>query len=359
MHTASRDVNPSSLPTKSNLAGALAAASAFPNASGIGTSTESLLKLLVGLPHESARSELGTGPEDRNSTLFLQLLYASLPPAISQQEIAILRLRLSSIAISRQHPRFSKEELFNAFSGVLSDGYEPSDEIAFDTVAALLTPRMVEDHAQEPASYLPEGDVDLALQLLDRLSLRGVPILNFKVFNMLYQVFDTPTQPFAEHQPSASTAQATSSEDWPKLQRLGLDRLSKMVAAAKVPFDANEARRLMVTQFRCKDFDGYWRLWHQLPLKGSPRTQNDYAQLFQLHAGLGDERRARDCISMWVPMMSREQPPIVLKGEIVTSLMHCLLVADADIQHRAQDGPPSYFFDVWTQCQRALEQENW
>lgn len=359
VHTARQTVEPSIQPAKSNLAAVLAAASTTPNASGLGMSTESLLKMLVGLPHESARSELGAGPEDQNSTLFLQLLYGSLPPNMTQQEIDVLRLKLFSIAISRQHPQYSKEALFGIITDILRDGYDLSDELAFDAVAALLAPRMEEDNAQGSASYLPEEDIELALQVLDRLSLRGVPILNFKVFNMLYQVVDIPTRPPSEAQLSEETPQATSGKKWTKSQRLMLNRLSKIVAAAEVPFDADEARRLMVTQFRCEDYDGYWRLWHQLPLKGSRRTRDDYAQLFQLHADLGEERRARDCLSMWVPMMSREQTPIVLQGAIVTSLMHCLLVADPDIQNRAQNGSPSYFLDVWTQCQRALEQENW
>lgn len=359
VHTARQTATPSERHENSNLGAAFAASSATRNALGHGMSTESLLKMLIELPDDSARSELGTGPEDHNSTLFLQLLYASLPPDMSQQERAILRLKLFSIAITRQHPQYSKDALFQAFNDCLHDGHELSDELAFDIVAALLAPRLAENGTHDSASYLPEEDIDLALQVLDRLSLRGVPILNFKVFNMLYQVADTSRRPISEQNPSEEASETTSGKKWTKSQRLLLSRISKIVAAADVPFDADEARRLMVTQFQCEDYDGYWRLWHQLPLKGSRRTRDDYAQLFQLHADLGEERRARDCLSMWVPMMSREQVPIVLQGVIVTSLMHCLLVADPDIQNRAQDGSPSYFLEVWTQCQRALERENW
>lgn len=354
VHTARQTVNSSGRHDKLDLGAASNASSAAPNALGHGMSTESLLKMLVELPHDSARSELGTGPEDYNSTLFLQLLYASLPRDMSQQERAILRLKLFSIAITRQHTKYGKEALVRAFNDCLLRGYELSDELAFDVVAALLSPRPANDNT----TYLPQEDIDLALEVLDRLSLRGVPILNFKVFNLLYQVADTPQRASSEQDSSEETSQTTSGKNWTKSQRLMLSRISKIVAGADVPFDADEARRLMVTQFRCEDYDGYWRLWHQLPLKSS-RTRDDYAQLFQLHADLGEERRARDCLSMWVPMMSREQVPIVLQGDIVTSLMHCLLVADPDIQNRTQDGSPSYFLEVWTQCQRALERENW
>ncbi|KAJ5525203.1 ATPase synthesis protein 25 [Penicillium frequentans] len=313
---------------------------------GFGMSTESLMQKLLGLPHDNARGELGTGPEDYTSTLFLQLLYASLPAEISAREKAILRLRLHSIAVSRQHSGYSKDVLFNAFNKFLSDGNQISDELAFDVVAALLTPRL-ELSSQTPAQFLPEADVELALQVLERLSLRGVPILNMKVFNMLYEAVNTPAAPFS----SPEEVERTAGD-----KRQMLTRLSKIVAEAEVPFDAVEARKLMFTQFRCQDYDGFWRLWRLFPLKNATRTQADYAQLFQLHAELGEEQRARDLLSAWVPMMRREMTPIILQGPIVNAIMHCILVADPEIQYRAEDGSPSYFMDLWAQCQRALAQ---
>lgn len=363
LHTSPRIVDPITEPVDTDLSARTAAKSSASHASGGGMNTESLLKMLVGLPLESARRELGTGPEDRSSTLFLQLLYASFPPELSDEDMTAMRLRLSSIAISRQHPQYSKEALFNLFNDFLRDGHDISDELAFDTVAALLAPRVAKNRAQNSASYLPEEDIDLALQVLDRLNLRGVPILNYKVFNMLYRVLDTTPQPEPQPESTNKTSQANGRQKWTKAQHLMFSRLSKIVAAAEVPFDAEEARKLMATQFRCGDYDGYWRLWHQLPLRGSHRTRDDYVRLFQLHADLGDERRARDCLSIWVPMMSREHTPIVLQGAIVTSLMRCLQVAVPDVKDRAEDHAkdhsPGYFVDVWTQCQRALEREDW
>lgn len=355
LHSARQDVSHSTNSSGLSLSDALAATSATQKARGKDLSTETLLKLLVGLSHESARSELGTGPEDQNSTLFLQLLYASLSPSMAEPAISHLRLNLFSIAVSRQHPAYSKEALFSTFSDLLNDGHDLPDELAFEVLAALLTPRV--ENVQRPAPYLPESDMELALQVLDRLSLRGVPILNYKLFNMLYQVVDIPTLPSSEQSPDDSVPRSASVKRWTQSQRQKLNRLSKIVAAADVPFDAPEARKLMVTQFRCEDYDGFWRLWRQLPLKGAQRTREDYAQLFQLHADLGEERRARDCLSAWVPMMAREQSPIVLQGPLVNSLMHCLLVADPDIHNGAEDASPSYFAVVWTRCQSALAQE--
>lgn len=356
MHTARGTVNSNTESWKSGLTAAVAAKSTTAAAApGPGMNTDSLLRMLTSLPYENARAELGAGPDDYSSTVFLQLLYASLTDDMSSRDIAVLRMKLYSIAVSRQHPAYSKDALFKAFNDYLRDGYELEDNLAFDTVDALLAPRSVLDHENQRANYLPQEDIDLALEVLDRLSLRGVPIFNFKVFNMLYRVVDTPTRPPGVHSlDSEQPILATSGKEWTKSQRLMLKRLSKLVSAAEVAFDEEEARQLMVTQFRCEDYDGFWRIWRQLPLKGTGRTQDDYRNLFQLHADLGEEGRARDCLSMWVPMMDRESPAILLQGPIVTSVMHCLLVADPNIQNRVEDGSPSFFLGLWRRCQEAL-----
>lgn len=308
----------------------------------------SLLQILRELPAENARSELGSGPDDRTSTLFLRLFYNNHAAKISAQEKAILRLKLLSIAVSRQHPAYSKDALFSAFSDFLQDGYDLPDDLGFDVVSALLASRPVGANPQELASDIPENDMELALSVLDRLSLRGVPILNMRMFNILYQTCVTPSGSSVEgaSQPS-STTQRTKSQE-----RI-LSRLSKIVAAANVPFDAGEARKLMVTLFRCGDHDGFWRLWNQFPVKGLSRTQADYTQLFQLHADLGDERRARECLSLGIPLMTEESPAIALKGLVVPAIMHCILVADPTI-HKREDGPPSFYMPLWTDCQEAL-----
>lgn len=325
---------------------------------GAQVSTESLLEMLTGLPYESARQELGTGPDDRESTIFLRLLYDSLPREASPENLATLRLKLCSIAVSRQHPAYSKEMLFSQFVEYLGACYALPDELAFDIVAALLAPRLAESHSGDFVFYLPEADIELALQVLDRLHFRGVPVLNYKVFNMLYQVVEIPRVP-SEAAPQSSFHDEGSPKlyrghQWTQSQRQMLNRISKMVAAAEVPFDANDARSLMVTLFRFDDYDGFWRLWRMLPSKGVDRTPEDYVRLFRLHAELGVEGRARECLSMWVPMMDRETIPIPLQGPVVDWIMRCLLVADPSIQPQGEDSS-SYFQDLWTRCQQALD----
>lgn len=322
---------------------------------GTPANTDSLLQMLVGLPHDSARRELGTGPEDHESTSFLRLLYRSLPRNASPKDIATLRLRLSSAAVSRQHPRSSKDTLLVAFNEFLVDGYDLSDEVAFEVVAALLAPRLVNDHPAAPVFYLPEADIALAFQVLDRLHFRGVPILTFQMFNMLYQAVPTPRTPSEALEQGASAA-GNPGHQLSQPQREMLWRLSKIVHTAEVPFDEDEARKLMRTLFQFGNIDHFWRLWRMFPLKGVDRTPEDYTQLFQLHADLGSEKHARDCLSTWVPMMERESTPIPLQGPVVDSIMRCLQVADPGIASLDDDSVPSFFMDTWMRCQQARHQ---
>ncbi|KAJ5873948.1 uncharacterized protein N7529_002378 [Penicillium soppii] len=319
----------------------------------------SLLQILSELPAESARSELGSGPDDRLSTIFLRLFYNNKHAArFSAQEKASFRLKLFSTAVSRQHPAYSKDALFGAFTDFLRDGYDLPDDLGFDVVSALLTPKPVETVTEESASKLLDTDMELAFSVLDRLSLRGVPILSMRMFNILYQAVGVSNTAFSGESDSKGTAQKSSIVQQNDSQKQVLSRLSKILSAANVPFVAEEARQLMVTLFRCGDYDGFWRLWRQFPLKGVNRTQDDYVKLFQLHAELGEERRARECISTAVSVMDQESPAIVLQGPIITAVMHCILVADPNLQNRDEDAPPSFYLPLWSKCQEALAHEN-
>ena len=319
----------------------------------------SLLQILSELPAESARSELGSGPDDRLSTLFLRLFYNNHAARFSAEEKASFRLKLFSIAVSRQHPAYSKDALFGAFSDFLRDGYDLPDDLGFDVVSALLTPKPVETVIGESASKSPNTDMELALSVLDRLSLRGVPILNMRMFNILYQAVggsDTASPSPGEPRPKGA-AQNPSIVQQTESQKQTLSRLSKILSAANVSFVAEDARQLMVTLFRYGNYDGFWRLWRQFPLKGVNRTQDDYVKLFQLHAELGEERRARECLSTGVSLMDQESPAIVLQGPIVTAIMHCILVADPNLQNRDEAAPPSFYLPLWTKCQDSLAKE--
>ncbi|KAJ5423400.1 hypothetical protein N7491_008616 [Penicillium cf. griseofulvum] len=244
----------------------------------------SLLQILTELPADSARNELGSGPNDRESTLFLRLFYTNHAARFSAQEKATFRLKLFSIAVSRQHPAYTKDALFSTFSDFLRDGYDLPDDFGFDVVSALLTPRTAAVLAEQSENHSAEADMELAFLCTQ------------------FSTSEPERVAPGKRSPILSVAQQTES------QKQILSRLSKILAASNVPFDAVDARQLMVTLFQCGDYDGFWRLWRQFPLKGANRTQEDYVQLFELHAELGEEVRARECLSVGVELMNRESP---------------------------------------------------
>ncbi|PWY87056.1 hypothetical protein BO94DRAFT_535173 [Aspergillus sclerotioniger CBS 115572] len=281
--------------------------------------TNALFEHLSQLSDEKVRSELGEGPEDRDSTLFLRLFHNQLSIS-SAEEKAIAQVNLFCSAVSRQHPGYTKQGLYTAFLECSCLGYSVSDDLGFSVVSALLTPRS--------GGQVPDSDKDIALRVLEHLSLRGTDVVNMKVFNMIYQA--------AAISPSPTGA---------------LSRVSRLIDTLDLPFDPLQARSLMVSHFQHGDYNGFWKLWRKLPLNGSPRTVADYEMLFRLHADLGDKLRARDCLSTWVPMMSREQPPIPLRGELLVDIKHCLVLADPHIAQKAAEGSTSILVRFWNECQ--------
>ncbi|KAH3335552.1 ATPase synthesis protein 25 mitochondrial [Aspergillus fumigatus] len=302
--------------------------------------TDSLLEHLSGLPDEQVLSELGAGQEDRDSTPFLRRFYDALSQ-MSTEEAAVARVKLLCTAISRHHQGYSKESLWKAFMTCNYHTYPISDELGFEIVSALLTALPPHQKGPKATGVLPEADRELALRVLEHLSLRGTDVLNMKVFHLLYEAASHPTS-FSGEEVIKDVTDAT--KDRPT------SRVAKMIESLDIQFDPEDARKLMMSMFRNGDYDGFWNLWHKLPLYGSPRTSADYEMLFRLHADLRDECRARDCVSTWVPMMSREHPPIPLRGQVVQDIMHCLLIGEPAIDRMARAGSTSNLVLIWNDC---------
>ncbi|KAA8648163.1 ATPase synthesis protein 25 mitochondrial [Aspergillus tanneri] len=295
-------------------------------------STDSLLRHLSGLPDEDFRYELGQGPGDA-STLFLRQFLEQLT-GVSAEEKAISNIKLLCVAISRQHPAYSKEGLLEAFDYCTAMGYSISDELGFQVVSTLLTER--------PTGLLPDKDKETALDILEYLSFQGTDVLNMKVFNMIYKV-------------TTRVSDVTSPED--AQERLASNkaaglRILRMIDMLQVPFDPEQARILMVRLFQNQDYEGFWKLWRKLPLNDSPRTVADYELLFRLHIDLGDQSRAHQCLSTWFPMMSREDPPIPLQGQLLQDIRYCIILADPEIEDKVADGSTCHLARIWRECER-------
>ncbi|GFF28928.1 ATPase synthesis protein 25, mitochondrial [Aspergillus lentulus] len=302
--------------------------------------TDSLLERLSGLPDDQALSELGAGQEDRDSTPFLRRFYDALSQ-MSAEAAAVARVKLLCTAISRRHQGYSKESLWKAFTTCNYHTYFISDELGIEIVSAMLTALPAHEEGPKAAGVLPEADRELALRVLEHLSLRGTDVLSMKVFHLIYKAAGHPTNLSGEKVIEDVTGTA-------KVRPTS--RVAKLIETLDIQFDPEEARKLMVSMFRNGDYDGFWKIWRKLPLNGSPRTFADYEMLFRLHAELGDECRSRDCVSTWVPMMRREHPPIPLRGQVMQDIMYCILIAEPAIDRMAAAGSMSNLALIWNDC---------
>ncbi|KAI2826988.1 hypothetical protein CBS63078_7274 [Aspergillus niger] len=165
-----------------------------------------------------------------------------------------------------------------------------------------------------------------------------------RVFDMIYRAVAI----------SPSTTAPDGANDAQTGNKSSLYRVTRLIDTLDLPFEPEQARSLMLSLFQHGDYDDFWKLWRKGPLNGSLRTAADYKMLFRLHADLGDELRARDCVSTWIPMMRREDNPIPLEGELLVDIKRCLMLADPDIVQKAAEGSTSNLVRFWNACQMKM-----
>lgn len=270
----------------------------------------------------------GSGP-DAKTQAKEDIPFAEALELMSEQQ-AMDELRSLCTAVSTQTSHLLKKKLFLVFSHCIASGYEISDELGLDVFAALLPGPAQAEHTTR--------DKNLAFRVLDYLSLRGTNIMSMKVLNILYK---------------AAVYEARGNQE--EALRNGR-HVSKVLETFELPFDPKEARLFMIASFQNGDYDGFWRMWRKLPLNNSPRTFGDYTMLFKLHAELGDEVRAQECVSTWAPMMKREEPPIPLRGDLLQSLMDCLVLADPEIARTAEESSSGDLARIWRECKASLHE---
>ncbi|PYI33984.1 hypothetical protein BP00DRAFT_423558 [Aspergillus indologenus CBS 114.80] len=249
----------------------------------------------------------------------------SPPPTTNQLEAVIADHRLKLPSGS------SKQTLYEAFGDHTAAGGAVSDHLGYSVVSTLLTPRAPDD-AEFP-DQVPDADKELALRVLEYLSLQGTPVLVMGTFAMLYQaaIFSPPPPKTTVDTATLDDdffAPSTPASDQDDDDNAATTRISRMITALHLPYHPDDARSLMTMLFQNGDYETFWKLWRRIPLQGAPRRAEDYVMLFRLHAQLGDPRRAVQCVLMWVPMMAREDLPVsAAQGEVARLVVRCIEVA--------------------------------
>ncbi|RAL14845.1 ubiquitin-protein ligase peroxin 12 [Aspergillus homomorphus CBS 101889] len=239
-----------------------------------------------------------------------------------------------------------KQALYETFGKYTAAGGLVTDELGYSVVSALLTPRPPDD-AEFP-NQVPDADKELALRVLEYLSLQGTPILVMGTLAMLYQAaMYSPRWP-----------NNTTTENKHNIRPYGngnnetddgaLSRLPRMINAIHLPYNPHDARSIMTMFFQNGDYENFWRLWRRIPLQGLSRTAEDYVMLFRLHAELGNRYRAEQCVRTWFPMMEREEPPVLVGEEIALLVAECVYLADPRVQDKvAAGGSADTLVQIW------------
>ncbi|KAH8696703.1 hypothetical protein BGW36DRAFT_190930 [Talaromyces proteolyticus] len=260
---------------------------------------------------EMARGLLGDGPDDRISTDFLQRCHTLVEGEHRLQ--STLQLMLAAAGINTRHPTYSKEYLWTVFMEHTASGFELDESLAFDIANSFLSPRLPRGE-QVPAA-LREFDVESAFRVLDFLSLRGTLTLEYRMFILLYRALLT----------------APSNEDADViLQKSRRIRQVMDTLHGVVDWNMPESQKIMQLRLQVKDTEGFWEMWHAIPFTKGTRTSEDYEVLFRTHAIVGDPTLARHCVVTWLPMMQREEPPIVLNSDLISDIATCIYTAGYD-----------------------------
>jgi hypothetical protein len=314
----------------------------------------SLFQYLFGLPKEEARHALGQGPHDISSTPFLRLFHQSLGDTSSNMSI-FHKLELAHTAVMLQHPNYSKSHLFETFQEFAAAGGHISKTRALHILKALLSFQSGDLSADKAMLRVPSPDIELALKVLDHLSLQGMKILTKDVFILLYKAvgFHVPVR-IKEITESPNSIQVDRSiaippAEWNDVRRLQR-RLNRAMVSSGVQFGLDEFPTLLRIRFNHADFDKFWSLWRKISLYGIRRSPEFYTLLFQLHAERGNQRLALECLSSSVPMMGREDPPVALSGELARAVMACILVADPNIRESVQQDAVGPLPVLWKEC---------
>ncbi|KAL4903247.1 ATPase synthesis protein 25, mitochondrial [Aspergillus multicolor] len=306
-------------------------------------STHILLKHVDSLPHEQVRVLLGDYPQESKTTDFVRLFNDSLSGASASTK-TLAELHLACSAYLHGHTGISRESIYWGFMDCCVAA-SMSHNVGLMVIDVLLTPRQSEGPDGE--EWFTDTDKEMAAAVLDQLVLRGHDFMNLQYFARLYHLASLPPGP-----PGAE-----GSDDGVTPAERGA-RVIRMIETLDIPFDPIHARALMVSLFNSGDYENFEKWWRKLPLKDSPRTYEDYVLLFQLHAESGNSAQTRECINTWVPMMSRESPPIPFGHRLAENLSRCVLLADENAPTKVAQDTPSPLAKLWRECKSKIQDES-
>lgn len=317
-----------------------------------------LFQFLSDLPENEALKQLGQGPDDRNSTQFLNMFYEALSQD-GDSTFALSKLELSRRAIVLHHQGYTKDSLFEQFHECILSGYDISEEQMWQIMDTLLLPRPQGAHKQSPIIHIPEAEIDLALKVLDHMSLRGMNVLTGRTLSSLYRAasFQVPV-----HVRGAPRREGTikpilvEPQAWENTRTRQI-ALEKAIDAGNIRLEPDDFLNLLRGEFNQGSHTRFLLFWRKIALLGYPRSEKLYSLFFMLQAERGNQRNCLSILSTWPLMMQRENPPVPLRGELAKAILACIHVADPDIKQNVKENPRDTLPSLWRRCVRNLRAE--
>ncbi|PGH23732.1 hypothetical protein AJ80_02160 [Polytolypa hystricis UAMH7299] len=329
------------------------AAAEWPQSSQV----KSLLQMLGELSPEEARHELGAGPDDRSSTIFLRLFHEALASAPVEARPG-LRLGLMCIAVTSGHPEYPKQRVFEAFQQFAMSEFHISKAQGRQVLAALLCFPHSDAEITPETARLPTEDIELAMKVLEHLSLRGENIFAEDIFLMLYNgcSYRVPVRYGAADAPGSLYVERSLYVEEADVKEMHerLTRIQKAMKATLTSFSYDSYPDLLRAHFYLNDMPGFWQHWHRMGLNGWLRTKQHYLLVLNLCLERGNENYIIRVLDECVPMIEREEPPVLLDAELAEKIMACLFVVDPQIRDHAQEDVLGPYVQLWNKCLNAL-----
>ncbi|CRG83679.1 hypothetical protein PISL3812_01034 [Talaromyces islandicus] len=251
-------------------------------------------------------SDLGTGPNDRDSTSLLRRTYDVAKD--SQFKISLLRLMLAAAGVTIRHPAYTKEHLWSVYMEHTASGFYLGESAGLDVARSFIAPRSDDQRDVLPSTR--ESDVEHALRVLDFLSLEGSLRLHIPLFVILYKALIM----LSVDQDVNTTSERSL-------------RIRNVMETFPQEIKGYGAWDMMRLRLEAKDIEGFWQIWHSLPFMTGSRTHDDYEFLFRSMAWCDHAASARESLATWIPMMLREQPPIEPQESLLLAIAYCIQAA--------------------------------
>ncbi|KAI9705463.1 MAG: ATPase synthesis protein 25 mitochondrial [Candelina mexicana] len=333
----------------------------FANA-GKALTLRALLNHLRSLPREDAQEILGRGSNDATSTSFLASFHNAIPPFPSYAHWEC-RIEMHCYAVELGHPGYSKSSLLKLLHKIQESGVDISEETLQLMFETILNGKGLAQSVVE--TVVSEKDIGMAMHVLETMSSRGYNVVTEGIIVLLHEAVHFATR--IAHSPKPNPEE-TSKE--PKDDRSGAlrraneeiktaqTRLRDIMEAYKVNFTKDDSYIRILRLYAIQGhWDEFWDTWDEMARRLQPRSEDLYEFLFRTIAHTSNQKECMQTLRAWVPEMEREQPPVLLKGQVAGAVQECLLVADPWVAEDAEsEGTVNgEWIKLWRRCEQGLK----